>query len=92
MNEQQLQELISQIPPDVLLVVIQVIIEARPVVEAMLQASPEELQQAAQAIASQMQGGGGAPQGAGPSPEQMQGAGPSPEQMQAAGQQSLYGA
>ncbi len=77
MDEQQLQQLISQIPPDVLLVLIQAVIEARPVVEAMLQASPEELQQAAQAIMQQMQGGGGQ--------------GVPPEEMQSAGQQALYG-
>lgn len=54
--DQQVQQMLEQMPPEVLLAIIQVILEARPVVEALLQLPPEQLQQLAQEIQGGAQG------------------------------------
>ncbi len=59
MNEQQFQEIISQIPPEVMLMIVRLIMEA----------SPEELQQLVAKLEQAAQGGGQgaqAQQGGGP--------------------------
>jgi len=75
MDQQQMQEIIGQIPPEVLLMIIQLVMNA----------TPEELQQLVSQLEQATQGGG-QPQGQGQGPQDGSGQG-SPEQ----GQQNLYG-
>ena len=79
MSETQMQEIIGQIPPEVLLMIIQLVMNA----------TPEELQQLVAQL-EQATGGGGQPQGGQPQGSQrgpQDGSGPGAEQ----GQQNLYG-
>lgn len=85
MDQAQLEQMLQQFPPEVILQVGAMVLQARPLVEVLMQIPPEQLQQLLGALQQQLQGGQGQGQGQ-PSPEEQQ------MMAQQQGQANMYGA
>lgn len=89
MDQAQLEQMLQQFPPEVILQVGAMVLQARPLVEVLMQIPPEQLQQLLGALQQQLQGGQEQGQGQGqgqPSPEEQQ------MMAQQQGQANMYGA